>query len=237
MNKSTDDVAYVAYRWLELGLVDGLLSAKAWPDDDPVPTEPQFTWFDSNPHAIADISVAGWISTGWRSPVHVDASFDDISFRPYLECDFDGDGTLGVGDIHLLLAQISSGDGTARFDINNDQSVDAADIVLFVTSEDKLNTWIGDANLDGEFNSEDFVPVFQAGLFETGRPAQWEHGDWNGDGRFDSGDFVAAFRDGGYEQGVRTKPVPEPKNISVVLAFAVLAIFQLRSSIRPEILA
>ncbi|MEZ6121426.1 MAG: hypothetical protein R3C28_33390 [Pirellulaceae bacterium] len=220
--------------WLELGLVEGLVSVNAWPDGDPVPTEPQFTWFDANPHSIADIGVGGWISTGWRSPVHVDASFDDISFRPVPEtsvaCDFDGDGSLGVGDLNLLSAQISSGEAAAEFDINSDQSVDAADLNLFVTLEDKLNTWVGDANLDGEFNSGDLVAVFQSGLFETGLPAQWQQGDWNADRLFDSGDFVAAFQASGYEQGVRPTPVPEPSSNAVVVAFSTLAILALRSS-------
>ena len=72
--------------------------------------------------------------------------------------------------------------------------------------------WIGDANMDGEFNSGDFVAVFQAGKYETGEIAAWSQGDWNGDRVFDSGDFVAAFQDGGYEMGPRsiTAAVPEP---------------------------
>ena len=69
--------------------------------------------------------------------------------------------------------------------------------------------------MDGEFNSDDFVQVFQAGKYETGAEAGgwgWYEGDWNGDGLFNSDDFITAFQDGGYEQGPRTDAaaVPEP---------------------------
>ena len=78
--------------------------------------------------------------------------------------------------------------------------------------DDLKNTWIGDANLDGEFNSGDMVQVFVKGKYETGEDAGWEEGDWNGNLKFDSGDMVAAFVRGGYEKGLRTDAVavPEP---------------------------
>ena len=79
-------------------------------------------------------------------------------------------------------------------------------------------TYIGDANLDGEFNSGDFVQVFQTGKYETGTGAGWSDGDWNTDGFFSSDDFITAFEDGGYEQGPRTAlaAVPEP-SVSLLL--------------------
>ena len=64
-------------------------------------------------------------------------------------------------------------------------------------------TWIGDANLDGEFNSGDFVQVFAAGKYETGDFAGWEEGDFTGDWQFNGSDLVDAFVDGGYEIGPR----------------------------------
>ena len=79
-------------------------------------------------------------------------------------------------------------------------------------------TYLGDANLDGEFDSTDFVIVFQGGLFETDIAAGWEQGDWDGDGLFNSSDFVAAFQDGGYETGPRTvSAVPEPSTAGMFL--------------------
>ena len=89
-----------------------------------------------------------------------------------------------------------------------------------------MNTWIGDSNLDGEFNSADFVTVFSAGQYEdqTAANSSWVTGDWDGNKEFDSSDFVAAFVDGGYEKGVRaaTAAVPEPSGMLLSLC-AVLA--------------
>ncbi|MCA9198262.1 MAG: hypothetical protein KDA87_12020 [Planctomycetales bacterium] len=61
----------------------------------------------------------------------------------------------------------------------------------------------GDSNLDREFNSADFVTVFQAAKYENNivGDSTWEEGDWNGDGDFDSSDLVLAFQGAFYEQG------------------------------------
>ena len=55
---------------------------------------------------------------------------------------------------------------------------------------------IGDSNLDGRFDSNDLIAVFQAGEFEDdiANNSVWEDGDWNGDGDFDSSDLVLAFQ-------------------------------------------
>ena len=86
---------------------------------------------------------------------------------------------------------------------------------------DVLKTWIGDSNLDGEFNSSDLVAVFDAGQYEDGIAGNstWVTGDWTGDGEFDTSDFVAAFDDGGFELGPRTAiaSVPEPSTVVLLL--------------------
>jgi hypothetical protein len=124
--------------------------------------------------------------------------------------DFDGDGVLSEADINLLNANVASGANAAAFDLNDDSLVNTADITTWVV--DLKNTYVGDANLDGVFNTSDFVTVFQQGKFELDENATWSQGDWNGDLRFNSGDFVAAFQGGGFEQGPRggVAAVPEP---------------------------
>ena len=80
---------------------------------------------------------------------------------------------------------------------------------------------MGDSNLDGEFNSSDFVTVFSAGEYEDelAGNSTWATGDWNGDKDFNSSDFVAAFSDGGYEKGPRAvAAVPEPSGMIMFLA-------------------
>jgi hypothetical protein len=59
----------------------------------------------------------------------------------------------------------------------------------------------GDANVDGLFNSQDLVQVFQAGEYEDGIAGNstWNEGDWNGDLEFDTSDLVSAFQSGRYE--------------------------------------
>ena len=85
--------------------------------------------------------------------------------------------------------------------MNGDGGVSAEDHRSWV--KDLKHTWFGDADLNNEFNSNDFVRVFQAGKYEQGwldrwgniqgETAGWSEGDWNGDGVFDSNDFVTAF--------------------------------------------
>jgi hypothetical protein len=59
----------------------------------------------------------------------------------------------------------------------------------------------GDANLDGVFNSNDLVVVFQEGQYEDDVPgnSSWSQGDWDGDREFSTSDLVAAFQAGRYQ--------------------------------------
>lgn len=130
--------------------------------------------------------------------------------------DFDGNDTLDAADVDALTAEIRAGTNSASFDLDNNEIVNDEDLRVWV--EDLLFTYFGDANLDGEFNSGDFVAVFSAGKFETGEAATWAEGDWNGDGVFGSGDFVKAFSGGGFELGPRpAAAVPEPSTIGILL--------------------
>ena len=107
----------------------------------------------------------------------------------------------------------------AQYDIDGDGNVTGADLVSLVESIG--NSYVGDSNLDGEFNSGDLVAVFTVGEYEDGvaMNSTWAEGDWNGSGDFDSGDFVDAFSQGGYELGPRaaTAAVPEPASQTMLL--------------------
>ncbi|MCA9212762.1 MAG: PEP-CTERM sorting domain-containing protein [Planctomycetales bacterium] len=130
--------------------------------------------------------------------------------------DFNANGMRDVGDLDLLAGAMGGNDAT--FDLNGDGSVNYEDRRMWV--EDLTNTFIGDANFDGQFNSSDFVAVFGAAKYEKGEAATWSEGDWNGDGVFSSSDFVAAFGGGGYETGPRDgglQTVPEPSSIVLIL--------------------
>ncbi len=183
-------------------------------------------------HSGSGIDTSPWIASlgGATFTVQMSGNIQiaELFIEPTLTLpgDFDEDGDLDVDDIDLLNAELKSGNVNPAFDVNGDGEVNKSDLVFFVEDESRLNTWVGDANLDGEFNSGDLVDVFVAGLYETGMAAGWQEGDWNGDGVFDSGDFVDAFVSGGYELGPRGQPegemVPEP-SLKLLLICGLLA--------------
>jgi hypothetical protein len=100
-----------------------------------------------------------------------------------------------------------------------DGQVNDADRKYWVDDETVKNSWMGDADLNGEFNSQDFVQVLNVGKYETGKFATWEEGDWNADLRFTSGDLVSVFTSGGYELGPKpaVAAVPEPAGPALLL--------------------
>lgn len=153
---------------------------------------------------------------------------DNLRVFSGIEGDFNGSGTLDAGDIDRLSEEVRNGTHSASFDLTGDGVVDQDDRTTWVN--DIRRTYFGDANLDDEFNSGDFVTVFSAGEYEdeTAGNSTWATGDWNGDGEFDSGDFVSAFSAGGYEIGPRLAvSVPEPTSGLLVLA-GMLVVFARR---------
>ena len=134
-----------------------------------------------------------------------------------LNGDFNGNGVLDSGDIDDLTQQSAFGTNPGPYDLNADALVDATDINIWI--EDLQNSWIGDANLDGEFNTSDLVQVLAAGTYEQDVAAVWTTGDFTGDGRADSSDLVAALSGGGYEAGTKAAvaAVPEPSAFVLIL--------------------
>lgn len=173
---------------------------------------------------IDDFKVHGEVSIG----VH-DMDYPGEVVSPTVPGDFDGNGQLTAADIDLLSAQVAGGLNPTAFDLNSDNLVNGGDRDVWV--EGLKKTYYGDADLNGVFDSGDFVVVFQQGQYEDGVAGNsgWASGDWNGDKEFDSGDFVAAFQAGGYEQGPRAavSAVPEPASLTM-LCLAGLSLLGLR---------
>ncbi len=138
--------------------------------------------------------------------------------------DFDGSGVLDVADIDALTAQSAAAQNNGDYDLNGDAKVDAADVKVWI--RDLRQSWLGDANLDGEFNSSDLVVVLGSGSYESGNASVWSSGDFNGDGRTDSSDLVTALADGGYELGPRPAiaAVPEPASLTTLAIGALVAV-------------
>ena len=140
--------------------------------------------------------------------------------------DFDADVRLTAADIDRLTLAIQNEQTDPAFDLNNDGNVDRADHENWV--HDRAQTIYGDSNLDGRFNTNDLIKVFQFGQYEDTieRNSTWTSGDWNGDLEFDSTDLVAAFKDGGFERNsnVANKVVPEPNSNAWFVLITVLAL-------------
>ena len=213
---------------VEAGVVGDQLSMKVWRDGSPEPTTPQLLVTDPT-LPDGQFLIFNWLGTANPSPFPLDATFDDIYFHPPVPGDFDSDRVVDVKDIDLLSAEIRRGRYRQQFDLNDDKSVDMIDHGIWV--HELKNTWYGDADLNDEFNSHDFVQVFQEGKYETALAAGWAEGDWDASGTFDSSDFVVAFQDGGYELGKRTDvaAVPEPGAWAMLVIGLVVWLFGRRT--------
>lgn len=176
--------------------------------------------FDSTTHSGAQDEVAIWLDrvlTPAESLLLYQVAVGEADPPVGVPGDYNRDGSVDVLDIDLQSDAMSSATpDLAIFDENGDGAVNFTDRDIWVSQH--ANTYMGDANLDGEFNSSDFVVVFAAGTYETGAAAGWAQGDWNGDKLFDSADFVAAFTSGGYELGPRAAVASVPEPSSVMLA-------------------
>ncbi len=197
---------------------------------------------------------SGWMGSllgGWGdlSDLFNDAGMGDL---------LDGLGGIGLGDgsanplfekVHFDFRGFDQGEGRMVLDlmpqvgaiqvgtgepgdVDQDGDVDPTDFQMWV--RDLQNTYYGDANLDGQFDTHDMVMVFQTNEYEDGllENSRWSTGDWNGDYEFDSSDMVLAFQDGGYEQGQRAShAVPEPTGFGWIGGVALLLILR-RSRIK-----
>ena len=218
-----------------------------WVDEDDVGTlyidGEEDTTFDysSVPSFEADITSIGSVLRGNSDCCNFTGNIDDVAIFSFaledeailalasgesplnisipggMPGDFNNNGVYDAEDIDLLSGAASQGTNPAAFDLTNDGLVNEDDRIEWVTGF--ANTYFGDADLDGQFDSGDFVTVFIAGKYESGAQAGWAEGDWNGDAVFTSSDFVSAFADGGYEQGPRPAmaAVPEPSSLLLML--------------------
>lgn len=120
----------------------------------------------------------------------------DFSFTIRVPGDFNQDQATDLLDLNLLCQAIRLSAFDELLDIRRDGLLNLEDRDVWL--RDVARSSVGDANLDGLFNSTDLIQIFQAGLYEDGLPfnAQWESGDWTCDGEFDTSDLVAAFQSG-----------------------------------------
>ena len=156
-----------------------------------------------------------------------------LPVRAAVPGDFDGNSLREATDLDFLTDAIFTGDVDPLFDLNNDGDVNWRDRTYWI--ETLANTWYGDSNLDGEFNTSDFITVFIANKYETGERAGWADGDWNGDQLFNSNEFHFFFLEielRGFERGPRPggfQPVPEPPSLQPILCLFLALIWKKRN--------
>lgn len=165
------------------------------------------------------------------SPASLDAEILELTRVELIQGDFNTDFALTAEDIDILTMAVAGNSPRTFYDMNGDGMVNGDDRAAWILAQ---NTYLGDSNLDGEFNSADLIQIFRAGEYEDNVPenSTWATGDWSGDFEFDSGDLIVAFQDGGYEQGPRpsVSSVPEPSAAAFIVAAAgVLSIYRRRS--------
>ncbi|MCA9201236.1 MAG: hypothetical protein KDA87_27030, partial [Planctomycetales bacterium] len=141
--------------------------------------------------------------------------------RSPLPCDLNQDGRCSADDVNLITSSNLANEYDESLDLNSDNLVNELDSELWISDSAYMNSYIGDSNLDGVFDSADLVLVFAAAQYEDGvlLNSGWAEGDWNSDGEFDSADLIAAFSQGGYDQGPRPSAnvVPEPTGLTPFL--------------------
>ncbi|MFC1758683.1 pentapeptide repeat-containing protein [Planctomycetota bacterium] len=148
-------------------------------------------------------------------------------FEAAAEGDLNGDRVLDSLDVDAYRSPVRGMIYHSVMDLNGDGEITGEDRLQWV--REVANTWAGDANFDGRFDSTDFVQLFQRNKYEDrgiGSIADWSDGDFDGNGYFNSADMVLAFQDSGYEQGPRPalQAVPEPKFISAWIVWLLLLV-------------
>ncbi len=132
------------------------------PDED-MPAEPMVSHtIDQNPSGGVALFMGSLASMSDAIYRYIQVAASPI---PAVSGDFNRSASFDVGDIDLLSEKVRRGDFDSSYDLNLDNTLDQLDRSVWI--HDQAITYLGDANLDGEFNTGDFVQVFEAGKYET----------------------------------------------------------------------
>jgi hypothetical protein len=133
--------------------------------------------------------------------------------------DFNYNGELDSHDLNILTQNVAVAptdgrtlsDDFLRLDMDGDETVDVNDVDHWVT--DLKSTFIGDTNLDGEVEFDDFLAVSA----NFGQAGGWAEGDFNVDEQVNFADFLALSANFGAAANASASSVPEPTAASIAL--------------------
>ena len=144
-----------------------------------------------------------------------------------IDGDFDNDGDLDGADIDALVVQLAGLTGDTAFDLTGDGLLNQADLQEWLALGGAANLpsgnsyLVGDANLDGAVNGQDFV-AWNGNKFTS--TAAWTGGDFNADGNVNGQDFVLWNGNKFQSADEFASAVPEPKTgLGLLLVVAMLA--------------
>ena len=132
----------------------------------------------------------------WNDVDQWHASFQHQGTPERAAGDLDRDGQITAHDVDLVCQLVRNHQPNA--DINRDAAVDLQDLIRIV--RDSIQVTFGDADFDGNFDTNDLVEVLRQGTYEDAIPdnSSWQSGDWNCDGDFTSNDLVLVFQLGNF---------------------------------------
>jgi hypothetical protein len=142
------------------------------------------------------------------------------------EGNYDGNSSWDVNDLDILTQAIAAGSTDLTFDLNGDGVVSIDDVTdptlgwLAIggarnpDDTDGFSFLIGDANLDGAVNGQDYVAWND---FKFTSTSKWSEGDFTFDGFNNGQDFVAWNDNKFLSSGPLTSPVPESGSCCLLL--------------------
>lgn len=142
---------------------------------------------------------------------------------PVIDADFNNDGMIDGTDVDLLTMDIATmTNNAAMFDLTGDGNVTLDDLDRWLADAGQANLpsmnpyLIGDANLDGIVDGQDFIAWNTNKFSATGK---WTKADFNADGVSDGQDFIA-WNGNKFMSSDGQTVVPEPAWGAVTLLMA-----------------
>ena len=185
-------------------------------DSFPADSDTSTTFHSEYIDGVADVRYTEYPSGGhgiwgrvYNTPAVYDWMFAQSVSGDRFTGDLNGDRSLNLTDLDLLVSAIVANNNETQFDFNGDGEVSIADRDYWLT--EYKESLAGDADLDSFVGAADLNAV---GLnWQSDSATSWADGDFNGDGfvnASDLNDIGRNWRRSGIVQIAPAMPVPEP---------------------------